>query len=286
MRTEHGILTYTRTRCKLIREHLGVAGRVCSIDSVHDMRVEIKRLKAVFALVEWVNASLRAAEHLATIKKLYRAAGKVRDIHVMTDICWREKATGLEISELLNELKVRELAAANRFMKAADSFDSRSVSCLPQVVSRGLSGFTIPEIAVRTEKRLEGSLRVLARMAERHENVSPDLHGVRIKCKETRYTLEMLRQCGKDAEALEEPNKLLRGVHRALGKWHDCDVTLAFVQVFQESGLQAEPYDPESYSRLQDNLDQSRSAHLTEFRDRWEQLTERLPDFYHLWGPE
>ena len=61
------------------------------------------------------------------------------------------------------------------------------------------------------------------------------LHRVRILSKEIHYTFELLQQCFHIYEDRIDFIAAIKTVHQVLGAWHDCDVSLGYIDAFEKT---------------------------------------------------
>src|SRR5450755_2603788 len=81
-RVEHRELSDSMDR---VREELGKVRSAPDADNVHDLRVAIRRCRAVATVFEEIDPDTAWPEMRRTARKLFRALGALRDAHVMAD---------------------------------------------------------------------------------------------------------------------------------------------------------------------------------------------------------
>ena len=115
---------YYRSQQEKIERNYDLAVKFHDEDGIHDMRVEIKRLRAFFHLIQGVNPNFRTKPNLKKIQKLFKSAGTVRDIHVQLELVrkWMTKPD-LELSEYYNFLKQKEVEVRQTFQASNKKFD-------------------------------------------------------------------------------------------------------------------------------------------------------------------
>ena len=113
------LLKYYTSRCQNIQGHFFNAANYFDPDGIHDLRVEIKQLRAFFRLIEWIAPKFSAKKNLRNFRKLFKAASDLRDIHVQQELT-RKWAKDMEVflSEYYNSLKQKELPARKKFLAA------------------------------------------------------------------------------------------------------------------------------------------------------------------------
>jgi len=270
-------LAYYRSQTQRLHDHFMLAVTSCDPDGIHDLRVDIKQLKAFFTLIKRIAPTFRAKKNLRKIRKLFQAAAEIRDVQVQQELtsAWI-KQYGLDLSAYANSLKQKELPARKRFTKFAKSFDlTKKVAKNEKKIARALQNLADEDAAAKTGERVE---RLLAKILKfgRENKLQPDhLHKLRILTKKARYTIEVARQCFPESGYREEFSEKLRGVHQVLGKWHDHVIALEHVEAFQAENPDQ---SPPLYAELSNHLQQEKTDLLAAFEEKWNEFATYLKE--------
>jgi len=207
-------------------------------EAVHQMRVQVRRLRAALALFSSVIRPPKRAGR-ARLRWLARALGRVRDLDVVTALLEEGHLPHLEgveaarLEDLLAALKERRWRAQRkltarlergryaRMERALRDFARR-----PRFVSRGgeeaMAARHLTEVIHREARRLA----MRPGMTERRP-APAELHALRIDIKRLRYVLEFHAEtCGI---AFDEERRLTRLLQDCLGAIHDHDLLLAWL---------------------------------------------------------
>ncbi|HUU52291.1 MAG TPA: CHAD domain-containing protein [Candidatus Heimdallarchaeota archaeon] len=263
--------TYYGNLQRIVEENYNLAVRFADVEGVHDMRVGIKRLRAYFNLIEWINPVFQAKQNLKPIRRLFKAAGKVRDIHVHQELL-RRWATelDLEMSEYYNFLKQKETEERKRFADFAKKKIDLKVFQSNWILIQNVLAFISTEyIQYKSEERFKTQIEELIKFKEKENLGEEDYHSIRIHSKETRYTLEVLQTCFPPKSLWEKLNETLRKVHQALGRWHDNDVSLLFLDGFLLSYTDRSFFDRNSYVKFKKGLADDKVRQMAEFEQSW-----------------
>ena len=277
--SSHETLSYLQERTQSINRCLGRSLRYFAEEDIHELRVEIKRLRACIQLIAWMAAGFRAKRTLKPIRKVFKAAGRLRDLHVQRQLLWSHVGeSARELGEFQNELTSRETEARIDYGQVASRFDSAWFEWVSGAAHTAMLPLSTDDATWRIGQRLAVSISRLADLQDEGNLAQADLHRVRILCKEARYTLEILRPnaSSDQAEYYEQLDHHLRQVHRALGRWHDADVGLDVLSRFLEREARLPLTRPESYRLFAEQLANIRDRHLGEFQPRWEALQQLL----------
>ncbi len=272
---------YHQNREKGIRAHFERIREYPSVDAVHELRVEIKRLRAFYQLIGWLHREFNEKALLRDSRKLFKGADKLRDLHVQMELT-RElmiKQVG-NLSEYYNVLASALWRREIPFHHICRNYDPDILEEGLRQIRNALADFTEGEVRYRTELRLAVLARQLIKSASATELTEKDLHQIRIKTKEARYVLEVLSLCRPPTDRDVELNDALRKSHQALGRWHDRLIGLVRFRKFLHARPKDYFFDFQSCLRFGEALTRQRDQFLDDFKQNWPSL-ERL---LHLYG--
>lgn len=239
-------------------------------EAIHEMRVDIKRLRACLLLVDTILAQNRSEEILPRLKRLFKRAGNVRHYQLEMEITRRHmEDSGLKLDWYYNLLKAEELRHRRRFADLCDDFDLSFVGRGVRKIGRTFDPIANDDTALLIRQHFEQLLRNLQAITLDSKSESAHFHAVRILSKQTRYVLEVLRKFRAGDNHLESLDKHLLGLHQALGAWHDFDVAVIDLECFHSSIPDHSEICSESYSRFLAALTTERDLQLELFRSRW-----------------
>lgn len=208
---------------------------------VHDLRVDLKRLRAFARLVARLRPEYDARREGAGFRRLFKAAAGLRDLHIVQDAA-RDALSrlGPGLSAWIVELKLREPTARRVFTKAASRRGAARDRGFERRVAAALSGVPAGDLSRRAEDVRLAGIRSLAGRRPFDVRVK-SLHRLRIEAKELRYTLEILDEASERPGVGSRVVPGLKSVHQALGRWHDTEVVLAAFRAFAARGRSGVP---------------------------------------------
>lgn len=260
-----------------ILRHYNIAKKFSDVEGIHEMRVEIKKLRAFFNLVEWINPDFQTIKYFSKIRNLFKSAGRIRDIHIQQELTmhWVKKAN-LEVSEYYNYLKQQELKNQAQFSKTCKRFKTTEFDKSWIIIQDSLNILPQNYIQFKSEERFYKLIENLIHYKEKAEFAGDDYHKIRILSKESRYTLDILQTCFPEIGQFEVLDLKLRDLHRALGKWHDNEVNLLSIKDFLENFSGQSFFNRNSYDQFIQNLEQDKKKWLLNFEERWKEFNEFL----------
>ncbi|MCJ7580326.1 MAG: CHAD domain-containing protein [Candidatus Aminicenantes bacterium] len=261
---------YYKSQEQNIRQNFLLSVSTYDIEGIHELRVDIKRLRAFLHLIGHINPVFQPEKDSREILGLFKSAGKIRDIHVQQNMA-RENISSLnlEISEYINFLKEKEVRARKQFSKAGEKFDFSIFKKIWKQMRNVLIYISGEYIQYKSEERFKSLINELCAFKSHADFIEKDYHAIRILSKETRYTLDILQQCFPDKNSLQDVNDSLRGMHQALGKWHDYDIGLQFLNDFKEDFGDLPFFDRDSYVQYENYLQDEKTFKLDEFEIKW-----------------
>jgi len=236
-------------RSKLLREinkDLRIILEKPEEDPVHDFRVGVKRLRALYYFLNEINADVRAKEILKPYRLLFKSMGSIRDGHIATHLIeGQDEVNGEESKILVVAIRSRIRNDYRLFQKYVQSNAQISVR-VPTVRSTGIS-----ERAILRGKRIVlGNLLHKILSAEGQMNAEK-WHKKRILLKRYRHTLDAFYFCpGHRSD--EDEIKQIKIMELLLGDWHDRVTTIQLLQTFQ--GLEAQTGQAIAIMKRQERL--------------------------------
>ena len=186
--------------------------------AIHDFRVGIKRMTALYEFLHAVDASFDAAAVLAPYRGLFKAGGRVRDLQIARGLIFASDEDTASSAGLRDALDAR---ISERHAALADLVEAEAITGieLPTIEACGVTEAAILQ-------RRDGVLALLRRRvldAGRAMTVRR-WHRKRIRLKRYRHALDAFQYCpGHEADLAEIA--VIQQLEQLLGDWHDRVVT-------------------------------------------------------------
>jgi CHAD domain-containing protein len=213
------------------------ARRRADIEGVHDLRVAVRRLRAVLDGFRAALGGKTAARALdARLRRLMRAASPVRDMDVTFALlgALRRKAPAAargSIVEIARRFEEGRAAAEARMDRAIDTFVLRDLPVIGAAVA-GARGRAPAQGPVGARLRRRAARMEL--LAGRAGSLSPeDLHALRVSVKKAR---DLVEAAGALLPAARARLPALRRLATELGDLHDLDVWIARMAPLRRDG--------------------------------------------------
>ncbi len=204
-------------------------------ESVHDFRVGVKKLSALYYFLHEIEPTLNAKKTLKPYRSLFKSIGKIRDGHIAMHLIQELHESDVKDSEiLLKAVKSRVRKDYQLFQNKFQS-DVQNSFTIPTIIATGVSERTILR---RKQTVLEDLLSQFTSHQERDS--SERWHKKRILLKRYHHTLDAFQFCpGHTLDEMEL--KQIKMLEQLLGDWHDRVTTIQFMRSLQGLEHQAEP---------------------------------------------
>jgi CHAD domain-containing protein len=218
---------YYLNRCKEYRKNLGALVHASRQEDIHNLRLVVKKLRALYHLAASHDPHLDFDLHFSSLTEVFKAAEKLRDIDI-TRKCLskllRQDVAPARIKKLSASLLKQRNAYALKLKKMAETILSIE-NLYDSDIFRSLEEIRLPKI----KKYLAFVLAQIANKREKKMDAGR-LHGVRKLAKEHLY---LSRAGGKRIIQLTANNlRNLEPMQKQIGKWHDYDIAVNAVEIF------------------------------------------------------
>ena len=220
-----------RARLRDVQREMRRAREDQQPDTVHDLRVSIRRFSTVLQVLPECFPAKRSQKARKRLKRILKAAGAVRDRDIALSLVTspehvavedgggslveeRDRAAGELRRALRKPRRKRALAVAKRALRAPKR--GRSASDAPGWrPEASASDNAVARLPLLIEQLFESGRRVLEHPVEMGE-----LHALRLQTKRRRYTLELFAPCY--APELNDRIAQLKRLQDLLGEINDC----------------------------------------------------------------
>ncbi len=192
--------------------------------AVHDFRVGVKRLTALYLFVHAVKSEIAAKRLLKPYRSLSKSISRIRDAQIALELL--ADLEGIDSSDRVVLLK----ALRSRIRKDYRSFQNFAQGCtparLPTIRAMGLSESTI----LKTKPLVQDNLLKQILTPARRMNAE-QWHKLRILLKRYHHTLDAFHFC--PGHTLDESElKQMKILEQLLGDWHDRVICIEILQSF------------------------------------------------------
>jgi CHAD domain-containing protein len=232
--------------------------QVYKAEVVHKLRVNLKKIRALFYLLEHIDPQLfKVKKQYRKLRSLFKVVGQIRDVQVQKELIdLFEKELEIHFTDYCNYLNKIEDNHIKQFRKwILTNKLEHSEKPLHKInkIYKKINHKTLKIIA-----RQFITLRI-EKISELHEFAHDEekLHKIRALLKEIMYIHNILKNHYPDFVFLKGFSELIEKSEKALGDWHDRHVAVEYVDLFHKKiGIPVEQED--SYGKLIQAIDAER----------------------------
>jgi CHAD domain-containing protein len=215
-------------------------------EPVHDFRVGIKRLTALYYFLNEVDPELKTKKIIKPYRSLARSIGIIRDGHIALHLIQEMDEISLADKKILASAIRSKTRNDHRLFKKSVQASAHTQVRLPTIRAMGLS-----ERAILREKPLVLQTLLSQIMSIEPRMTADQWHTKRILLKRYHHKLDAFCFCpGHTSD--ESELKQIKILEQLLGDWHDRVITAETLQAL--SGVEAEADRAITVMRKQDRL--------------------------------
>lgn len=267
------MVDYYLSKMKDIKRNYALAVEKNDYDGVHDLRVDLKRMKAFFHLVEAINRNFKAKNNFAAFRKIAKSTGGLRDTQVQMKLVKKiTTSLGLDISAYISCLKKTEADYYESFRVFSKTNPIVKLKESRKKISQSLKAMS----PVRAETKARGrffNLRNNLILLNSENDMKEDImHEVRILSKETHFTIEIIHRCFHIWKDRKVFIKEIVKAHKLLGDWHDLDVGIMKLKDF--TAHMDENISTEPFNLLANHMCEEKEKMSTQFRKSFDEFAQ------------
>ncbi|MDO8316634.1 MAG: CHAD domain-containing protein [Flavobacterium sp.] len=208
--------TYFKNRKKALNLILEKAPDSYTIETFHELRVEIKRLKALFELIAFCSKKFKSRKTFKPFRIIFKQAGKIRELQLEQTIL-KEQPDFHLLKKYPSRLKKQETKKIKKFFSIANKLLIKKLKGKYRKIIR-----LITKISKKKVNRYRNKTRKeITKLIRKNPFKKKQIHDFRKRLKVYQYNEKI--------ENPDQQNKLIpdKNVLSAmLGKWHDYEVII------------------------------------------------------------
>lgn len=206
--------SYISNRIKSIERHLSAFTKDENPERLHRLRIDIKKLSAVFSFIE---EFYKENIELGTFKTLFKRAGEIREIQINLAVISNSE---FPPTNFINQLINKENKLRQQFIKDIPKFISFTIAFRKETAF----SFSIPD-----KKQIRKFYRNKRKIANKRFNSHnrKKLHSFRKLIKNMMYIYAMLPDEKQKVSGVKY--ELINKLQKDIGKWHDIYSAIIFL---------------------------------------------------------
>ena len=265
----------------LIREYnrqFRLAAKSAGEEPVHELRVIIKRLNALFLFLDESRIYRKSAIiFFKQLRGFFKTAGNLRDIQIMRSLVRNYKNhLSEDITEYETYLVNKEIIAKDSFYKRSDEFTRQKQLLVKKQIINSVSKFSDEAL---TQKSFAFIVKRLNRIDEylRPAGIAKYLHKIRQTLKQLRYFIEIFHSSSPFSLIEETDFNEIKEIENIIGAWNDRAILMEDVKRYigYKQKLGSGATDP-ALNELMGIIRQNKKEMVTDLKPRL------LKFIYHL----
>ena len=269
------LINYFEKQQELFTQYYNESSKYYSINSVHEMRLCMKRLRTLFLFLEALEPDVISTKILLScFRKLFKRAGHIRDIQIQKKLALHfEKEMHASYPEYIHFLNKNEKKAIRDFEKKMQGYEpEKDFSLIRNIISETLSTYPSEDISIRGRQIILDKFILVKNMS--HEKLSSvQLHSIRTKLKQISYLLKIWKGHDNVTQVIPVERSFLQLAELKLGLWHDYIVAQTFMKNFISSFPEDQPV-PVHYALLSITIRNNQASLLSEIKPLLKSLFE------------
>ena len=234
-------------------------------DTFHELRVEIKKLNALFHLIDYCSKEFKAKKTFKPFKLIFRQAGKIRELQIEEAILKKHFSFNT-VKEYRNHLKKLRIKEQEYFFSITNNNFIKGLKKKYRII--------IPLLTKANKKKTANYMSIkkakIKKLLHQKALKTKQVHALRKRLKEYQYNQKSLN--------LEPPKNPISNkdvLPELLGKWHDYQVIIRHLKKAIDSG----EINPKESSQLK-NI---KAALISKREKLFNKINTSLPilDFFH-----
>jgi len=210
MKPGKALQQYFKERVIAIEVLLKKSGKKFTKEDFHELRVEIKKLRALIELLAFSTKNFESKIIFKPVKKIFNQAGKVREIQLEKTSFNRYKEHS-QVKAYLQKLHPKELKAKKNFSAVYKTAPYRLAKMYAHIIPaiKKVDGRDVKKYTAGKEKEIK-------KLLHSKKLKSPQVHELRSMLKEWHYNIKSL-----DLKTSDNAFKNADSLQDLIGKWHD-----------------------------------------------------------------
>lgn len=223
------LLRYSDKCFLALTKNLDEVGVDCTIESVHKVRLTIKKLHALFGILGYKEEIKALNEGIKRIDQIFINVGLIRDNQVQIELIkYYRNRMGEEVDfiiELLKNDSKKYKETIRRNIRKINPFD---FILLNQRIDNTIESLSDSSIEIILKTRMNDLFKQMKEIVSSNPN-ERTLHRFRIILKDLIYTLTIIKKGIVISEFNKASISYLKNLQQRLGEWHDLKVLCDYV---------------------------------------------------------
>ena len=228
-------------------------------ENIHQLRLSVKRMRALFTFLRFLTGEKSGKEQLKTLKLIYKPAGEIRDTQVqLSALTDYEKRLDIRYTLYREHLMRKETETFEKLMAAKEKYSQEPLEKLEIELLKSLQDHSEEEIKQKAFEIFDHKLNRIAKLHKLPTDKNKNLHEIRKILKEAGYLMNVFPEAMSEQGGLKINYDRLREIEKTLGKWHDQVNAEIFLKSFRKKTDLREKGEVMRYKILEKSIKRDR----------------------------
>lgn len=215
--------------------NMNKAVTMSSAGSIHQLRVDVKRMKAVFHLLELLFPKrVIAKKYVRILRPVFKSAGKIREGQVNSQLVAKYPLPSDTVKAYRQFLKKREKEYKVRFKNAIEHFHTDKLSS--SKIKKHCVKVKDKQIIDKSQSFINDELLTVKQISEKRSNAG-NIHKIRMHLKSLHAIMALLNKIRTD-KGVKKLLTLMKQCEDSIGEWHDRVGLINSLEDFQKDEKQ------------------------------------------------
>jgi len=208
---------YYNTQTDSFLNHFSKTQKRFEVEDIHQMRVAVKRIRAVLRLLEFISGGkFNKKDHFILFRKLFKSSGKLREMQVSLSLVNSlDQSLLYEFKEYLHHRQLKAIPKLNRRLAGFDSFELNEIN---NSLYEYIDGLSLDVILERSRGYISEKIHKIKLLLK--DPNDKNLHRVRFHTKELKEIHRIINSINPQEKSLIFENTL-KEFNQQIGDWHD-----------------------------------------------------------------
>ncbi len=225
--------TFLQNQILVLTQNLKIAQESFDVNAIHDLRVAIKKIRALFLFVNEISGGeFKVKKRLKRLRKLFKAFGKLRDIQVQKELLNKYESNtncsyqyfNLHLSDVQTKI---QSSYSNEFLK----FKTQHSGKIYTHFKKNIEPYNFNLISSSIYEQYKLRFKILKSLSHKISDYH-NIHKFRIKLKEFIHIFIILFQNSEFKPETSVNINKMKNIADLLGSWHDKDIFLKSLSKF------------------------------------------------------
>ncbi len=212
------LIQYYNNQSDTFQRYFNQAQESMEMEAIHQMRVAIKKLKAIWCLLEMLSdKKWKKTKHFSLVKNLFKSAGKLRETQL--NLLMTEQFEDINLPEYTEDLIKQEKNYSKKLTLSLEKFELQKLERLNAKLLKAIinipDDIVLKQALANVKKRNKKIAKTKGLLFNEHK-----LHKIRIQLKAMQEILAVIEELNTN-NAMVTLRSQIKSLNEHIGQWHD-----------------------------------------------------------------